>query len=493
MDERRSALLIATAKYGDDQLKRLRSPARDARILCDVLADAGIGAFDTTLLTDRPSYEVRERIEGFFADRSPDELLLLYFSCHGVTDTDGRLYFATTDTRRQRFRATAVEAAFVQDCVHGCRSRRIVLILDCCHSGAFPAGMTPKGEHTAPIRAQLEGRGRAVLTSSDALEYAFEVDGDRVEGTGVGSAFTNALVEGLRSGRADLDGDGLISVDELYEYTYNRVRESQPSQTPRAWIDVQGQLVIARSVQPPSTEGLPVELRELIASPFANARLAAVGELAALLQHRRRGIAAAARVALVQLGGDDSRSVQQAAQAALEPASDAAPAAGVVRATVAVDKPASARRSGAGGVVVDLVAAAGLLAAVLGLQRPWLYGGSGLSGSSLATSGEFGTWTQVAAILAIAAIVGALLAGVAAVNVAVRGRMSTVPSEWHRRLAMTVLLTCAGAFACLLVIPPAGAGNFGDMAIPYWITLTGVTVAGVAAAVQVSRRFQRRT
>jgi hypothetical protein len=487
MDERRSALLIATAKYGDDQLKRLRSPAHDARILCDVLADADIGAFDTTLLADRPSYEVRERIEGFFADRSPDELLLLYFSCHGVTDTDGRLYFATTDTRRQRFRATAVEAAFVQDCVHGCRSRRIVLILDCCHSGAFPAGMTPKGEHTAPIRAQLEGRGRAVLTSSDALEYAFEVDGDRVEGTGVGSAFTNALVEGLRSGRADLDGDGLISVDELYEYTYNRVRESQPSQTPRAWIDVQGQLVIARSVQPPSAEGLPVELRELIASPFANARLAAVSELASLLQHPRRGIAAAARAALVQLGGDDSRSVQEAARAALQPASDAAPAAGVMPAKALVDKPA-VTRSGSGGLVADLIAEAGVVAGLVGFQQPWLYSGSGPSGSSLTTTVDFGSWTQVAAVLAIAAIVSAVLAGGAAILVAVRGRMSTVPSRLHRRLALTVLLTCVGAFASLLVIPPAGAGNFGDMAIPYWITLTGVAIAGATAAVQVTRR-----
>jgi hypothetical protein len=38
-----------------------------------------------------PGQLVEEEIEGFFADRRPDDLLLLYLFCHGVKDQDRRL------------------------------------------------------------------------------------------------------------------------------------------------------------------------------------------------------------------------------------------------------------------------------------------------------------------------------------------------------------------------------------------------------------------
>ena len=361
----------------------------------------------------------------------------------------------------------------MQDCVHGCRSHRIVLVLDCCHSGAFPAGATPKSDLTAPIKAQLEGRGRAVLTSSDALEYAFEVDGDRVEGSGVGSAFTNALVEGLRTGRADLDGDGWISVDELYEYTYRQVREQQPSQTPRAWIDVQGRLLIARNVQPPAADALPAELQELLRSPFANARVAAVKELTVLLAHPRRGIAAAARHALVELSDDDSRSVQLAAQAALVPAppvpATTAPPTGTDEARSALT--GMAQR--AADLAPLLIAAAGSLAGLLAFLQPLSSSGYGPTGWDLATANG-GTGAQIAAIaFFLALIVGLAFCGYAVVT---RRR--------PRRLAMAIPVAGALGTAALLALALATFG-LGDATIAYAIALTGAVVATVAGAQRI--------
>ena len=48
-----------------------------------------------------------------------------------------RLYFATSTTKVNRLRATGVEDMFVNDAMGHSRARKIVLILDCCHSGAF--------------------------------------------------------------------------------------------------------------------------------------------------------------------------------------------------------------------------------------------------------------------------------------------------------------------------------------------------------------------
>ena len=57
-----------------------------------------------------------------------------------------------------------------------CRSRRQILILDCCHSGAFARGT--KGEQKAITETTFEGSGfgRVVLTASDSTQYALEGD-----------------------------------------------------------------------------------------------------------------------------------------------------------------------------------------------------------------------------------------------------------------------------------------------------------------------------
>jgi WD40 repeat protein len=159
--------------------------------------------------------------------------------------------------------------------------------------------------------------GRAVLTASSAMEYAFD-GGALTRDDGNPSVFTSALVQGLRTGAADRDGDGLISVEELYDYVYQQVRAQTPSQTPHRWsFDIEGDLFIATAAHPPATD-LATDLQAALASPFPGARLDAVTELTRLLTGRHRGLAAAAHDALERLRDeDDSFRVRLAATAAL--------------------------------------------------------------------------------------------------------------------------------------------------------------------------------
>ena len=243
---RRLALIVASSQFSDRTLQKLVTPGQDAADLARVLSDAIVGGFETQVLINRPSHEVRREIEAFFTNRKRDDLLLLYFSGHGVKDDDGRLYLATTDTQRGLFRSTAVPATFVNETMTTSRSRRQVLILDCCHSGAFARGMVAKGGESVDIRNRFDGRGRVVLTASNATQYAFQ--GDEIVGESTRSVFTHHLVRGLETGKADLDGDGWVSLDELYDYVYDRVTDETPQQTPGKWtFDLQGDIVIARS------------------------------------------------------------------------------------------------------------------------------------------------------------------------------------------------------------------------------------------------------
>jgi len=99
----------------------------------------------------------------------------------------------------------------------------------------------------------VRGRGRAVITSCTSLEYSFEVDTGTVEGIPVASVFTDAIIDGLSTGQADGDGDGWVSVDDLYDYVFTRVRQATPHQTPeKKWADIRGDFFIARSPRRPS-------------------------------------------------------------------------------------------------------------------------------------------------------------------------------------------------------------------------------------------------
>lgn len=242
--ERRLALIVASSEYRDPTLQRLRAPGRDAEALAEVLGDPAIGAFDLRTLLNLPSNELLCGIAEFCADSRPTDLLLFYFSCHGLLDDRGQLYYGTVNTERRLLTATSVSARWLNDQLEDCPARRQILILDCCHSGAFDRGA--KGDGSLALRERFGSRGRVVLTASRATEYSFE--GDQVPGQGVSSHFTAALVHGLRTGEADRDEDGFITVNELYQYVFDRTRAYEARQTPALWTDgAEGDILMARS------------------------------------------------------------------------------------------------------------------------------------------------------------------------------------------------------------------------------------------------------
>jgi hypothetical protein len=319
VEARRAALIVASYEYQEPGLRRLRAPAQDAEALARVLEDPDIGGFDVRTILNQPAHVVSEAVEEFFADRVADDLLLLHFSCHGVKDEGGELYFAAPNTKLRRLGATAVAADFVNRRMNRSRSRRVVLLLDCCYAGAFERGMVARAGSGMDIEQQFGGRGRAVITASSAMEYAFEGDELADGQERRPSVFTSAVVEGLETGEADRDQDGYVGLDELYEYVYDTVRERTPNQTPGKWTyGVQGDLYIARRSRPVTKPApLPLELQDAIDHPVASIRAGAVPELERLLQSTNLGLALGARLALDRLAEDDSRRVSGAANTAL--------------------------------------------------------------------------------------------------------------------------------------------------------------------------------
>jgi hypothetical protein len=309
------ALIIGNNKYDDPKLAQLKTPAADSQALAKILDDQTIGSFDEVApLINKTETQVRRAISAFLINKKPDDLVLLYFSGHGVLDDRGRLYLALKDTQVNLLKATSIPSSFVADEMDSCRSKRQILILDCCHSGAFARGT--KGEQKAITETTFEGSGfgRVVLTASDSTQYALE--GDQVIKQTELSLFTHFLLEGLRTGEADTNNDGLIALDEWYDYTYTRVISETPRQVPHKWsYNQQGDLIIARNpyVKKKMVE-LPYELIQALESPFVSVRESAVNELGKYLQSRDPAMVDLAVSSLKTMKEDDSRRISLLAE-----------------------------------------------------------------------------------------------------------------------------------------------------------------------------------
>lgn len=317
--QNRQALLIATSKYRDPSLSRLRAPGHDVKDLANVLSNPLIGGFDVQTLIDSPRATLLEEIEGFCADRRLDDQLLIYLSCHGVLDDRGRLYYAATDTRRDRLAATAIEAGWLNDRFEDSRARSQIVILDCCHSGAFARGAKGAPDLDLEHRFKPRGHGRVVLTASKATEYSFE--GNQATGPEIRSVFTRAIVDGLRTGDADLDQDGAITASEAYQFTYEKVRALESRQTPGIWVyGAEGDVILAWSIRGAIVKPIPLaeDLRLAYESPRPRIRESAVAELADLLDASSLGISLSSRQILERIESQDIPQVASLARVALK-------------------------------------------------------------------------------------------------------------------------------------------------------------------------------
>ncbi len=226
------ALLVGISEYGAG-LEALPAAKNDAEALHRVLLDPKIGEFaeeNVKLLINPSKDKLDEAIYELFSDRHKDDLVLFYFSGHGITDQNGVFYFSSCITRKDSngrlVPPTAVIATDVHRYMQNSQSKRQVVILDCCFGSAFVRGMTAKDTGTVNVLQQLGGKGRAILTASNSVQYAFEQKGSDF------SIYSRYLIEGLATGIADRDGDGYISVDELHDYVRERVKETTDAMTP---------------------------------------------------------------------------------------------------------------------------------------------------------------------------------------------------------------------------------------------------------------------
>ena len=226
------ALLVSVGTFTHQDLEPLPKSSADVDAMKQILLDPEIGSFnpsDITVLKDPLKRDLEAGIYNLFLNnRQRDDLLLFYFSGHGIVAENGKFYFSSHETEKRNGKLlpyTTVASSDVHEWMIKSRSRRQVLILDCCHSGAFAKGMNIKGKVKANLE-QLGGEGRAILTAASATEYAWA--GEKYDL----SIYTHYLLQGIETGEADVNGDRYLSLEELHDYASRKIREAGAEMTP---------------------------------------------------------------------------------------------------------------------------------------------------------------------------------------------------------------------------------------------------------------------
>jgi formylglycine-generating enzyme required for sulfatase activity len=216
MTGRNIGLVIGTNEYSDPKLSNLHFAVKDAEDMRAVLLNPDIGGFSEIVpLVNETKDNVKKRIEKLLLkDATSEDLVLIYFSGHGKLDFKFELNLLLKDTETNYLLTTPLHYNFITDCIEQSKCKKIVVILDCCHGGA--AGI--KGD-TSKMLSETSGSGTFILSATTGSNLAKEAQ--ELEN----GIFTYFLLEGLKKGDADLGGDGLIDILELYEYASKKCND----------------------------------------------------------------------------------------------------------------------------------------------------------------------------------------------------------------------------------------------------------------------------
>lgn len=250
------AVVVGISRYRT--IRPLLYADLDALAFYDYLVThVGVPKEQVTLLTnDQATLVALKRSLGTELKRKAGEkdTVIIYYAGHGAPEADAMAsdddglekYLVPYDADPHDLYTTGLPMREVETIFHRLASERVIFITDSCYSGATAGRTFVTASRRAVVSdaflARLsKGKGRVVLTASRASEVSEELD--RL-GHGV---FTYYLLEGLR-GKADLDADGVITVDEVYGYVSKHVPEATgQNQHPVKKGEVEGELVLGRT------------------------------------------------------------------------------------------------------------------------------------------------------------------------------------------------------------------------------------------------------
>ena len=247
---------IGISEYASSDVSDLSYAKSDAIAIRNYYQNVvGLDESHLFLLTDKDATvgNIRrllgDRLYGL-ADEA--DTVIIHFAGHGVAEassraTDGRAkYLLPHSGELDALYSSALPMDEVGRLLHRLHAGRVIFIADTCFSGAaggrtiFDSGRRGPASDSFLQKIAEAGEGRVIFAASQADQVARENDELRH------GIFTHFLLEGLH-GKADLNGDCEITIDELYPYVSDRVTSATGgSQKPVLKNEYEGRIVLGQ-------------------------------------------------------------------------------------------------------------------------------------------------------------------------------------------------------------------------------------------------------
>ena len=201
-------VLVGTPAYRDDDLKDVPEITRNIADLAKALRDPQIGSFEHCVKA--PPRADMAKIGSLLetAASEAEDLLLFYYSGHGLLGANGELYLSLASTRPKsaQLAFTALPFTAVSEAFRDSKAKARVIILDCCFSGrATGVSLGNGGEE---ILEQVRVAGAYTLTSAPDNRVAVVRPGEHH------TAFTERLLRLIRDGSPQA-GD-MLSLGDIF-------------------------------------------------------------------------------------------------------------------------------------------------------------------------------------------------------------------------------------------------------------------------------------
>ena len=206
------AITIGIDEYS--RWPRLQHAAKDAEAIGQTLVER-FGFSPDRVISLKNGEATRNGILAAFHERlqhnlKPDDRVFVFFAGHGATRrlSSGRDlgYIVPVDSDPEKFASDAIPMTEIQNIAESLPARHVLFVMDACYSGL---GLT-RGA-SGFLHENARRQGRQMLTAGGADQLV--ADG----GPNGHSIFTWTLLQAL-AGRADLNGDSLITATELAAY-----------------------------------------------------------------------------------------------------------------------------------------------------------------------------------------------------------------------------------------------------------------------------------
>ena len=209
---------MAPLAYGQNDIKEL-STLIQLRYggQSQAVIDQPAGISSTSEGPDSYKVSVEEKIKEWCESLVTEDLAILYLAGHGVSNSDGELFLPMVNFDGTNFETAAIPMEWIREQLERSASQCKLILLDTCFAGKEKSAnpfAAADAERMAGVFGELPGVATLASSRGDQKSWLWR---DREH-----SLFTYWVIEAFK-GNADLDGDQVITITELFDYLDEQV------------------------------------------------------------------------------------------------------------------------------------------------------------------------------------------------------------------------------------------------------------------------------